>query len=296
MPFPRGEAVKQKRVTYITCARPARLAVRITNLSFAMAFFDSLLKKNPLLESCVIAGGSHVGLVRATNEDCFLYVNSPESNAILAGVADGMGGHEFGEVASYLVMKYLLREWKRRDRLPFETKEQITEFIRDTLNTANEHIYHVNKELKIRWCMGTTLSLGVFVENRVIFAQIGDSRCYRLRKNKLKQMTVDQSWREEMVMNGIMTVDEASNHPLSNMLTNCVGAMKNLRIEFTYDTIHPGDRYLFCSDGLSSMVSDERISRLLQETRRPAEGVDELIKYALRGGGTDNITVVSLYT
>ncbi len=261
-----------------------------------MAFLDTLLKKDPILAGGDIAGGSHVGLVRASNEDCFLYVDSPESNAILAGVADGMGGHEFGEVASYLVMKYLLKAWKSRQTKPFDDREEIMDFVRDTLTTANEHIYHVNKELKIRWCMGTTVSLGVFVDNKLVIAQIGDSRCYRLRKNKLKMLTTDQSWREEMVSNGIMTMEEASNHPLSNMLTNCIGAMKTLRIEFSVETVHPGDRFIFCSDGLSSMVSDERIAKLVQDTRRPVEGVDELIKYALRGGGTDNITVVCLYT
>ncbi len=260
-----------------------------------MVFIDNLLSKSPVLEKASIAGGSHVGLVRQSNEDCFLYVTRDDHDAMLAGVADGMGGHDFGEVASFLVMKYLLHDWNEHTKCGFENREEITEFIETSLRRANDNLFHVNRELKIKWCMGTTLSMGILAGREMVIAQIGDSRVYRYRKNKIKSLTVDQSWREEMVASGIMSLEEASNHPLSNMLTNCVGAVKDLRIEFSHVTVNPGDRYVFCSDGLTSMVEDEKIGLLVRHAKDPRECVNELIKHSLRAGGSDNVTVVALY-
>ncbi|RMD77897.1 MAG: serine/threonine-protein phosphatase, partial [Lentisphaerae bacterium] len=213
---------------------------------------------------------------------------------LLAAVADGMGGHEFGEVASYLVMRYLLSEWKRR-KMKLANSNEIMLFLREVIMRANAHLYHVNHELQIRWCMGTTLSLGFFWGNRLTIAQIGDSRVYRLRHGKLQQLTRDQSWREEMVANGIMSEEDAANHPLSNMLTNCVGAVRNVNIEFSQHKVSPGDRYLICSDGLSGMVPDNAIAKIFSDARHPGEAVNELIKSALQGGGGDNVTVVCVF-
>ncbi len=253
-------------------------------------------QRNSLLEGCQVSGETHVGLIRASNEDSYIYVDYPWRNAVLVGVADGMGGHEFGEVASFLVMKYLLQEWKQRGNGWVKSKSAVIEFIEEALSTANQHIYHVNRELKIRWCMGTTVTLGVFFQNKVIIAQVGDSRCYRVRRRGLKQLTVDQSWQEEMVASGIMSRAEAACHPLSNMLTNCAGAIRTLKVEYTEETVSPGDRFVFCTDGLNSMVGDGQIFKLIRETEHPEEGTDTLIKQALRAGGTDNVTIVCLYT
>ena len=253
------------------------------------------VRKSPILAAASVAGDTHVGLIRNSNEDSYLYVDRPESNALLAAVADGMGGHEFGEVASFLAMRYVLQEWQGRDGQPILTREDGTGFIYRALHLANDHIYHVNRELKIRWCMGTTVTLGVFFLNKLVIAQVGDSRCYRVRRRNVKLLTTDQSWREEMVQNGIMTEGEAAAHPLSNMLTNCVGAMKTLKIEFTVETVRPGERYLFCTDGLSSMVPDDRIFKVMRGTRTPAEAIAELVRYSLHAGGTDNITAVGVF-
>ena len=98
-----------------------------------------------------------------------------------------------------------------------------------------------------------------------------------------------------MVLHGIMSREEAANHPLSNMLTNCVGSTPNLRIEFSYLTVNPGDRYLFCTDGLSSMVTDINLKDMLVESKTPGDCVDSMIKQALLNGGNDNITAVCLF-
>ncbi|MCH2175243.1 MAG: protein phosphatase 2C domain-containing protein [Lentisphaeria bacterium] len=242
-----------------------------------------------------LSGATHVGLVRASNEDSFLCLEKKSGNAMLFGVADGMGGHEFGEVASYLVMRYMLDAWHKLPTNSIHNTDQAIDFLRFNLEKSNQHIYHVNKELKIRWCMGTTVTMGMLVGNQLVVAQIGDSRCYKVSRKKMSQITIDQSWQEEMVRNGIMSAQAASNHPLSNMLTNCLGAKNALSVEFSIDTVSEGDRYIFCSDGLNSMVDDEIISKICQESSNPQKGVDELIKAALRNGGSDNVTVLCLY-
>ena len=260
-----------------------------------MVFLDNLRRKAPVLQDAHVHGRSHVGLVRAGNEDSFICINHPWSNGILVAVADGMGGHEFGEVASFLVMRYVLSAWYGRGDTGFEQDEDVLEFMRTVLQRANSHIFHINSELKIRWCMGTTVTLGVFFKERLVLGQIGDSRCYRLRRRKLKQLTADQSWQEEMVRNGVMNREEAGRHPLSNMLTNCVGAMKSVRIEYVTEHTHKDDRYLFCTDGLNGCVKHNRMTQVMQDADYPHIAVDELIKYALRGGGTDNVTAACLY-
>ena len=260
-----------------------------------MALFKSIQEKQTLIEKGKVAGESNIGLVRSSNEDSYIYIHRPEDNTMLLGVADGMGGHEFGEVASFLVMKYLLKEWNKVDQNFLKTKKELLDFMSRTLASANQHIYHINSELKIQWCMGTTVTLGLIHANKLLIAQIGDSRCYRLRKKKLKQITIDQSWQEEMVMHGIMTREEAASHPLSSMLTNCVGSTPNLRIEFSYITIQAGDRYLFCTDGLSTMVDDETLQNFMIENDTPGGCIDQMIKQALLEGGSDNVTAVCLY-
>jgi protein phosphatase len=207
-----------------------------------------------------------------------------------------MGGHEFGEIASFMVMRYLLTQWNAADGTAFEDVADVEEYLSYALVRANEHIFHVNKELSIRWAMGTTVTMGTVYENKLIVAHVGDSRAYRLRKGKITQLTVDQNWREEMVRNGVMSDEDAAAHPFSNMLTNCVGAMRDLRIDFKTHTMAPGDRYLFCTDGLSSLVSEEDLQTAMVDTRPAADTVRDLVRQALRHGGMDNITAICLYT
>lgn len=263
-----------------------------------MSILTTILNRSELMaaQTCEIAGATHVGLVRNLNEDSYIYIRRPDSGAILAGVADGMGGHEFGEVASFMVMKYLLQRWNGDENTGFTDISEVEEYLAESLCRANEHIFHVNKELSIRWAMGTTVTMGLIWENKLVVAHVGDSRAYRLRKGKLQPLTIDQNWKEEMVRNGVMSDEDASAHPFSNMLTNCVGAMRDLRIDFNTHTMQPGDRYLFCTDGLSSLVPDEDLQAAMLETRSPSETVRDLVRQALRHGGMDNITAICLYT
>jgi protein phosphatase len=247
------------------------------------------------IDRCAVVGESHVGHMRPHNEDCYLYVRHHAENAILLGVADGMGGHEGGEVASYMTMHYMLNEWNHRNGKGFSSKEEIREFLQKALRGANEHVYHVNNKLDIHWPMGTTATVGVVWEQRMVISHVGDSRCYCFRRNKLFQLTSDQTLITEMIRKGGMSPADAALHPLSHTLTNCIGTQEHLEIDFKLQTVMTGDRYIFCSDGLSSMVSPKDLCRAGFEADAPDTAVKEMIQLALDGGGTDNITAVSLF-
>jgi PPM family protein phosphatase len=261
-----------------------------------MPLLSSLLRREDRgLRLPLLVGDTHQGLVRAQNEDSYLTISGPKGGSQLLGVADGMGGHECGEVASQLCMHYLLREWHGRREAQFHSREAIYDFLSQALSRANRHICHVNKVLRIRFPMGTTATVAVHWQDKLIIGHVGDSRCYRLRRNRLRQLTSDHNWQSEMIRQGMFTRNDAAVHPLSNMLTNCVGAVPNLRVDFVVSTTMPGDRFLICSDGVTSMITDQEVQDILAVSSEAADAVKRLIHQALRNGGLDNITAICLF-
>lgn len=262
-----------------------------------MSLLTSMLTKSAPVSNrqWTIAGATHVGLVRSLNEDSYIFVNRRDDSALLLGVADGMGGHEFGEIASYLVMRYLLAGWNALPDHTFTNGTDAQNYLTMGLSRANEHLFHVNRELRIRWAMGTTATIGIVVDQKLIIGHVGDSRAYRLRKDRLTQLTLDQNWKEEMVRNGILGEREAAAHPFANMLTNCVGALRDLRLVFQTFPLAAGDRYLFCTDGLSTMVPGRALRDIMAGQDTPQGVVDESVRQALQHGGNDNVTAVCLY-
>lgn len=275
---------------------PGRAPAREIHALKRMSLIKNLLRRGgSSLDELELAGDTHVGLMRAQNEDSYIYVNERDADAVLVAVADGMGGHEFGEVASYLCARYLLWAWNERSSPEFHAHGDVTDFIDAALSRANRHIFHVNKVLRIRWAMGTTATVGVLWRDKIVVGHVGDSRCYRLRRQKLKLLTADQNWQAEMVRHGILSEGEAAGHPLCNMLTNCIGALQNLRIEFHTFDVYPGDRYLLCTDGVSSMIDEHQIQQALAKAETAADSVKSLVHSSLRNGGSDNITAVTLF-
>lgn len=263
-----------------------------------MSLWQSLVSRSPdtpLLDGARVSGDTHRGRVRKQNEDSYLYVFPPDQNAALLGVADGMGGHEGGEVASYLAMEYLISEWNQLTPGAFSSQDDVRAFLARALSRANYHIYLVNHRLKIRRAMGTTLTVGVLWKRLLLIAHAGDSRCYRVRKKKISLLTCDQNWMTEMIQTGRMTPMEAALHPLSKTLSNCIGAMQTLQVEFSATAVQEGDRYLFCSDGVFSMIDDDQIQEEMIKADSPAEAVKEMMHLALRNGGLDNISAVCLF-
>ena len=262
-----------------------------------MSLLQSLLRKRSHKgkRQVLVEGASHVGLIRPHNEDSYVYARSEDGQSVMLGVADGMGGHEGGEVASFLTVRYLLAAWNSADQETFTSKEKIRTFLRAALCDANEHVYQINSRLDIQWPMGTTATIAVMAGERMVIAHVGDSRCYCFRRHKLFQLTSDQTLVTEMIKRGGMTPAEAAMHPLSHTLTNCIGTQHRLEIDFKLQTVLPGDRYLFCSDGLSSLVGPKELCRTGFEAKAPADEVSRMIAHALEGGGTDNITAVCMF-
>jgi protein phosphatase len=225
-----------------------------------------------------IATATHVGLVRSGNEDA-VYPTDDESTVgpVIVAVADGMGGHAAGEVASATAIEAAIGAG------------EVSAVAR--VETANRAVLAAAAEDPARTGMGTTLTLGVFwPEGRLEMAHVGDSRAYLLRNERMTQLTIDHTFVRELIAQGRLAPEDAATHPRRHMLTRTVG-MRDVRVDTLEIHLLPGDRVMLCSDGLTNMVSDTRIARVLTNTPAPAGAVWSLVEAANAGGGQDNTTV-----
>lgn len=234
----------------------------------------------------VVNAGSttHVGNVRRQNEDS-LYVGRR-----IWAVADGMGGHAAGEVASSLAIR-ALRECD-------ETEHLRSEDVVAAVARANDLILDHGDEHWTARGMGTTLT-GVALalhddRERLLVFNVGDSRTYRLADGVLERITIDHSETEELVTQGIITPEEARTHPLRNIVTRALGTWTTPVPDIWLLDPMPAERFLICSDGLNSEVEDDHIGRLLAEEPDPQAAADSLVGAALDAGGRDNVTVIVL--
>jgi serine/threonine protein phosphatase PrpC len=231
------------------------------------------------------AGRSDVGIIRSGNEDS--YVMLPERGIWV--VADGMGGHAAGEVASEMAVGYVTRELGSLRDL---TDEQRAERMRAAIRAANGAIFQRTLTEHEKRGMGTTVTALVLHSGRFLVGQVGDSRAYLLRGGSLVQLTKDHSYVQEQVDAGYLTPEEARSHPYSNVITRCVGANSEVMPDVFVGAVKAGDLFLLASDGLTGMLEDRDLSELLAGERSPQEIVDALIAAANRRGGLDNITAI----
>lgn len=231
------------------------------------------------------AGRTDVGVIRSGNEDSYLMV--PDRGIFV--VADGMGGHAAGEVASDMAVQYISREL---DSLRGLSDEQVAERMRGAIRTANGAIFQRTLTEHDKRGMGTTVTALTLFETRFLIGQVGDSRAYLLRDNKLSQLTKDHSYVQEQVDAGYLTPEQARTHPYSNVITRCVGANSDVMPDIYVGTVRTRDVFLLASDGLTGMLEDYQLAELLSPERMPEEEVDSLIAEANRHGGLDNITAV----
>ena len=222
---------------------------------------------------------THRGLVREQNEDT-ICVAAP-----LYVLADGMGGHQAGEVASALAARTLCETL--RDMQP--SADALT---RGYL-AANSAVFARQKEDETLSGMGTTMTALWEDQEYVFVGQIGDSRAYLYRDGKLHQITEDQSMVGEMLRAGAITEEQARSHPYRNVITQAVGTEERLSPVVTRILKTPGDIWLLCSDGLTDMARDEEIAAVLADFP-PAAAAEELVHLALQHGGTDNVSVLLL--
>jgi len=237
-------------------------------------------------------GLTDVGKRRDSNEDDFLL----EPGRGVYAVADGMGGHAAGEIASHLAIE-TLREVLDRDPTSGEpiSDEDAAEWLRDAVVEANRRICDSIRLHEERRGMGTTVVALVHSGENAVVGHVGDSRLYLLRGNELRRMTSDHSWVNEQVKLGLMNDDTAQRHPMRNIVTRALGSRPEVLVDLTSLQVQSGDVCLLCSDGLNTMLSDEQIHSILRDHRDdPEEACSALVQEANRHGGEDNVTVVVL--
>ena len=224
------------------------------------------------------AGLTDVGRQRSSNEDSFL-----ESAPVFC-VADGMGGARAGEVASRIAVETLADG----DAAAGEAEARLA----DTARAANRRIYELAQEDDSRAGMGTTFTAVLVDGGDVVTGHVGDSRLYRLRDDALERLTRDHSLVEELVRRGELDPKEAESHPQRSIITRALGPEPEVEVETFTCPARAGDVYLVCSDGLTSMVSEERLRDLLRADGSLEEAAHRLVEAANDAGGKDNITVV----
>lgn len=223
-----------------------------------------------------------VGKVRANNQDAPIV----SEKLRLYGVADGMGGHKGGEVASTSARDNLLRE--------LEGKTPSVAALSGAIEEVNRQIYHQQEHDDALTGMGTTLSVLWMSDNFVYIGHVGDSRVYLLRDGEFKQMTLDHSLVEQLVREGVLTEEEAQNHPMRNIITRAIGTDESVEVDVVVEERRKGDLWLACSDGLHGLVDDRQMRDALRQYA-PEKAADVLLKAALDAGGRDNVTLVIVH-
>ena len=221
---------------------------------------------------------THVGKVRYNNEDSLIVIE-PKTCV----VADGMGGASAGEVASQMLIE-TVKNFLAKSPRPWNEN-----ILAQAILLANDKILNTARRHEEYHGMGTTATILSLDGGLAYSAHVGDSRIYLLRNNSFQQLTEDHSYVETLVRRGELTEEEARFHPMKNVLTQAVGAMSNLQIDKARFSVERGDIFLLCTDGLTNMVDDASIFKILQTADNPA---DALIEAALDAGGRDNISVI----
>lgn len=223
------------------------------------------------------AGDSNVGRMRSGNEDAYL-IAPP-----LFAVADGLGGHQAGEVASTLAIDTLLETAPRA-----ADPKSLGRAVR----RANAAVIEAAATGKGKTGMGTTLTAVMVEGTRLAIAHVGDSRAYLLHLGTLEQLTDDHSLVADLVSQGRITAEESRTHPNRSVITRALGSDPDMMADVFEAQVAPGDRLLLATDGLTSMVPDDEIEQVLATSSTPDIAVDDLIERALKAGGQDNVTVV----
>ena len=230
-----------------------------------------------------------IGKVRDMNQDSF-YISSPEDNIQIFIVADGMGGYKGGEIASKLAVEtsknYIINNFNSIEH----DRESIMNLIKSAIEYANLSIYEKSKEIPELENMGTTIDICLVIPNKVYIGHVGDSRVYRKRKDFFRKLTTDHSYVQQLVSDGTITKEEAYHHPKKNMLIKALGCSSLVEPDVMVKGFLKDDILLMCTDGLTNMLKDEEIVKIINEN--PQEACNKLVEKANENGGLDNITAV----
>ncbi|MBI5832745.1 MAG: serine/threonine-protein phosphatase [Armatimonadetes bacterium] len=239
-----------------------------------------------------------VGRVRENQEDSYVLWLAPDGEAAsglraVAAVADGMGGHQAGEVASALVAQRLQDYLCAfADQLTFGTAAEVSEYLHELIADANAAVHRLGAQIG-GMRPGTTLTCAVVWRDQLVLAHVGDSRAYLVRGMRCERMTRDHTYVADQIRQGLMTSEQARTSPLRNSLIRCIGVEPEVRCDLSTRELLEGDLLVLCSDGLSEYVQDAELAEVVAS--RPLEAaVDDLKGRALERGGHDNVTVVAL--
>jgi len=233
------------------------------------------------------AAGTDIGRVRKQNEDAYF----ADAGAGTFVVADGMGGHAAGEVASRMVKEHFSSRPAEPEEAP--TVGEARDLLRRTIAGVNQAIVSDSRDNPARSGMGTTATaLLLLPEGSYVIGHVGDSRAYVLRDGELSRLTEDHTYVQQLVNRGRLTDEQARLHPRSSLLTRALGTEESVEIDLYDGSFQPGDRFVIASDGLTGMISEEKLGSVVRLRVEPEEMVGRLIEAANQAGGSDNITVI----
>ena len=239
---------------------------------------------------------SHVGKIRKNNEDsCMAKVIQLKNDNELGifAIADGMGGHNKGEVASEIAVKEIIEFIDKNLVVNNEVKiDYLEDILKQAYNHVNSIIYNKSNTDNIYMGMGTTLTIAILYKENVYVANVGDSRCYLLDEEFFTRITKDHSLVEELVRAHAITKEEAKKHPERNKITRAMGTDSMVIVDIFKYSIAKDDKILLCSDGLTSLVEEEQIMDIISDETQLDEIVTNLIDSANEMGGKDNISVI----
>ena len=227
------------------------------------------------------------GKIRDHNEDSVTVIKNSSGEVLLA-VADGMGGHRGGEIASSIAISHIGKRFMEISSLG--NKEDAINWIKDVVSEANVQIYKYTNENPESAGMGTTLVLAVLTNQFLLFGNIGDSSGYVFKNERIHKITTDHTLVNLLVKSGELTEEEAKDHPRKNVLMRALGATTKVEMDI-FDVERDVDGVMLCSDGLTNMLDDEQISKVLCEKTSVEEKLTKLIIKSNNRGGTDNISV-----
>lgn len=237
---------------------------------------------------------SNRGLIRENNEDSYLVVSEPGLYPAIFLIADGLGGHKNGELASSIAVNFMAQ--KLSEQLgDIDQPERIEYLLADNLQKTNVRVYLNSLESPENYGMGTTLTSLIFFPERLYLGHVGDSRCYLLRSGVLQQLSKDHSLIEEMRDSGGFKDEYTGQTYAKNILTQALGSPEYLKPWLLHMDRKRNDRYLLCTDGLHGLVDDTVIELTLAQARNPEQACQKLMDLALAAGGTDNITLVVIF-
>lgn len=236
-----------------------------------------------------VAGLTNKGMERVRNEDSFY--TGVESGLALLVVADGMGGHRAGNVASAIAVELAEQIWHKLDKNKEIAVNQARSLVGELISEANRLVFAESERSPAKRGMGTTLTTALICENRLTIGHVGDSRAYRIRDGKISLLTKDHSLIEQLIESGQVKPEEAENHPQRHILTRALGVAPDLEVDITELEMEPGSTLLLCTDGLTNMIREKEILDLSERYPEPQDLAEALINLANDRGGFDNITV-----